>query len=209
MKVIHYSVYTGTHRKVELVCPNEHRYLVRPHDFKDGCRCPMCPRSMSNGESSSYKYLIERKISPICEYTIKHIIELENRRYDFYFELDDMKYLIEIDGKQHFKFVPFFHENYDEFLYRQQVDRQKTFLPINEADYKVIRIDYTQENNIPFHIEQALKLDKSLYLSTPEMYQYLSVENEDETEIDNSNSEISNLNLSNIPQKPKLIFVKQ
>jgi len=38
----------------------------------------------------------------------------------------------------------------------------------------LIKIDYTQADNIEFHIRLESKLRQSLYLSTPELYTYLN-----------------------------------
>lgn len=55
---------------------------------------------------------------------------------------------------------------------KQQIDIMKTVSAIIEG-YHMIRIDYTQINNISSHIEQAFLLKQKLYLSTPKLYGYL------------------------------------
>jgi hypothetical protein len=40
--------------------------------------------------------------------------------------------------------------------------------------YSVIRIDYTQINNIELHLKSALNSNNKLYFSTPSIYKYIS-----------------------------------
>src|SRR5579875_3320990 len=126
----------------------------------------------SKGENKIAEVLISLKIKFQREYVIT---ELPHRRYDFYFTVGKYKYLLEYDGEQHFKHVNFFHKTIDEFLKYQQIDREKTFTAIKNK-YKVIRIDYTQINDIEllkYHIKSALRKKYKLYLSNKRMYDYL------------------------------------
>ena len=92
--------------------------------------------------------------------------------YDFMFEYQGQCILLEYDGKQHFHFVPFFHKTYETFLERQGTDIFKT-IQATKNGFKIIRIDYTQEDMISEHMEIALKNNQQMYFSTPEMYQYI------------------------------------
>jgi len=97
---------------------------------------------------------------------------LPDRYYDFSFIYEGIWYIIEFDGEQHFKFTPFFHREETKFQEKQQIDITKTLAAIN-AGYKVIRIDHTQINNIGTHIDEALRLKQSLYVSTPKLYSHI------------------------------------
>ena len=131
-------------------------------------KCPGCKSTL--GEKACIRTL--RSMNIIFEREIK-IEALPTRYYDFRFIWNGARWILEYDGKQHFKFIPFFHnDDIETFHEHQNIDIIKTKLAIKE-DYHVIRIDYTQINNIQYHIEQALRLHNSLYLSTPELYTYL------------------------------------
>lgn len=75
-------------------------------------------------------------------------------------------------GIQHFKISAIFHDGIEKFYEQQETDKRKTEKAIEEG-YNFIRIDYTQLNNVNFHIKQALKLKQTLYLSMPELYEYI------------------------------------
>jgi hypothetical protein len=93
--------------------------------------------------------------------------------YDFMFRYKDHDVLLEFDGKQHFEFVEFFHKTNEKFLQGQNSDIFKTNQALKDG-FKVIRIDYTQQDNISHHINQGLLTPNLLYFSTPEMYKYIS-----------------------------------
>lgn len=129
--------------------------------------CPNCRRS--KGEKACTQYLNSKNILFDPQAKIKL---LPTRAYDFMFKFDDIYWLLEFDGIQHFEFVQHFHDDDDYFYEKQQVDIMKTASAIIEG-YYMIRIDHTQINNISYHMEQAFLLKHKLYLSTPRMYDYL------------------------------------
>ena len=73
-------------------------------------------------------------------------------------------------GRQHFEYIDYFHKVEDDFKYRQAVDRVKTMYAINNG-FNVIRIDYTQKNNVQYHLNLALEKKDLLYVSTFSLYQ--------------------------------------
>lgn len=130
--------------------------------------CPVCKSSYGEKEC---KYILDE-----CnlEYDREVILpELPNSRYDFAFVHEDHLYFLEFDGIQHFENVPHFHKSNDEFLIRQENDRVKTSIALKRGS-TIIRIDYTQVNNIYEHICLAIERGENLYLSTPEMYKYIT-----------------------------------
>lgn len=66
-----------------------------------------------------------------------------------------------------------FHKNTAHFTQRQEIDILKTIKGI-QAGYYIIRIDYTQINNIDVHITRALNSLNSTYFSDPIMYKYIT-----------------------------------
>jgi hypothetical protein len=62
---------------------------------------------------------------------------------------------------------------WDKSMVMNIIDRMKTFAALY-LGYKVVRIDFTQINHITEHFKYAFESDNKLYLSTPNMYYWLS-----------------------------------
>lgn len=111
------------------------------------------------------------------DFSIEHVLDsLPRRRYDFQFTHNNRSYLVEFDGEQHFRYVPFFH-NYDEKVFekKKRVDILKT-LHAYKGGYRLIRIDYTQIDRVREHIEKALhNLDDTytVYWSNVDNYNHM------------------------------------
>lgn len=121
----------------------------------------------SGYEKRVHAWLDEHNISFIQEY---HIPCLPYRRYDFY--LPKLNTLIEVDGEQHFRYIPFMHKNRKAYYTGRQADNLKTLVALN-LGYRLIRIDYQHLSDIDKILHIALNSRKSLFLSDPTMYQYL------------------------------------
>jgi hypothetical protein len=71
----------------------------------------------------------------------------------------------------------FFHKIYDNFIYSQNCDREKTKDIIN-LNCKMIRIDYTWSNKSIEQIAQSilwgLQSNEQLIVSNPDMYQWFT-----------------------------------
>ena len=150
----------------------ECQHVWRP-SFKDvfgkhQSGCPSC--CSSKGEKEVKKYLEDHNIQHEREVTLE---SLPRKRYDFRFVHEEIGYLLEFDGIQHFEQIDYFHREEDSFEEGQRVDRRKTRHALRNG-YRLIRIDYTQVDNVPRHIRRALRSEKDLYLSSPELYSYLS-----------------------------------
>jgi len=135
--------------------------------IKSKTGCPRC--KISKGERACLNYLLSNNI--VFEEQFK-LLELGMKRFDFMIEHSGLKYVIEFDGVQHFKFVEYFHKLVNVFIERQEVDILKTITALKHG-YNVIRIDYKQIDNISFHISEAIKLKNITYFSTPELYPHI------------------------------------
>lgn len=140
--------------------------------------CPRCRKS--HGEIACERSLQSLGIDYMCEFILPN---LPRKRFDFRFEYNGKKYLLEFDGVQHFEFSPRFHYDQQAFIEKQSVDTLKTQKGIEEG-YYIIRIDHTQIDNIDQHIREAIKtsvnadnteyfLDPVAYFSNPLMYKYI------------------------------------
>lgn len=129
--------------------------------------CPRC--KISKGERVCVNYLSLNNIYFEEQFKIP---ELGRKRFDLMIKYNDLKYVIEFDGIQHFKFVEHFHKSVSVFVERQDVDILKTITALKH-EYNVIRIDYKQISNVDFHISEALNLKSKTYFSTPELYKHI------------------------------------
>lgn len=84
------------------------------------------------------------------------------------------RWILEYDGIQHFEFIMFFYKTISNFHEYQRIDMMKTKVALQQG-FNIIRIDYTQLNNIPFHINQAITYNQPVYFSTPELYSHISL----------------------------------
>ena len=159
----------GNNSRIRIIC-NTCNYtwtqrIVKHISGKQGC--PGCRKS--HGEIVCSEFFDARNIPYIREYIIDN---LPKKRFDFKFTYSERNYLLEFDGIQHFKYG-YFHKSEAHFAERQQTDILKTLKAI-EAKYYIIRIDYTQINNIGIHITHALSSQNQTYFSDPLMYQYIT-----------------------------------
>jgi very-short-patch-repair endonuclease len=124
-----------------------HIYPVKPNNFLDGSRCPICVRkdTESKGIKKIKKILSENGIKFYQEVKIKdRYTERSDQclRYDFY--IKDIKMAIEFDGEQHFKPK---RGGQDEFRKTQIRDKRKNrFSRIKNID--LLRIPFWEEKNI-------------------------------------------------------------
>ena len=106
----------------------------------------------SVGETKIEQYLIKNKIPYIKEFTFKN---LKRKRFDFYLLKDNI--CIEFDGIQHFKPISYFG-GVNAFINTKNNDIIKNDYCKNNK-IKLIRIPYTEENNINKILDLELKGD--------------------------------------------------
>lgn len=133
--------YINSQIKVLIQCEYGHQWKTTPNSIQRGTWCPNC--NQSKGENIIASILNQYKIDYKRQY--QHPL-LPKFKYDFYFIYNNVHYLLEFDGVQHFEYG-FFHKSEDDFQYKQNVDRMKSYVAI-QTGYRMIRIDYTNINNI-------------------------------------------------------------
>ena len=160
----------GGESKVPVICRQcgGKWYPSVSHHLVKNSGCLVC--CMPHGELKCSEILTKLGIEYITAWS--GINTIERRLFDFCFMYNNIIWLLEYDGGQHFTMCDFFHKTYTNFLRCQLIDTVKTFIPIY-FNYRVIRIDYTQINNIEYHILKALELNEPIYFSTPEMYSWM------------------------------------
>lgn len=155
---------------VKIQCKKGHIWETIPGLVSDRKSwCPICKES--KGELNVVKVLQSMDIEFVRQAKLRSI---PRKMYDFSFVVGDNNFLLEFDGIQHFEYEHFFHKCEEDFLYKQNIDRIKTYIALKEG-YKVIRIDDKSINHVERHICNALEQeDGNLYLSKPEKYEWLT-----------------------------------
>lgn len=126
--------YKNCDSKVTIICPKHGEFDQYVTAHLKGCNCPICAREnmipSKGGElisklldSINVKYKTQYKI------TLDKIARSSNVIYiDFIFKINNRIYAIEYNGKQHYKYIPFFHANgyidYEKQLRRDEVLRE-------------------------------------------------------------------------------------
>lgn len=142
-------------------CDKPYKQTVHKH-INGGHGCPNCNSSKGEEASSLSFDLLDIPYVPQWYY--------KGYKYDaILFDWD----LYEYDGDPHFIQNKHHHRKEGSFEKRQNDDVIKTCMAL-EMGRRIIRVDYTQIDNIAFHIEEAYKSDRLLYLSTPDMYKYIT-----------------------------------
>lgn len=110
-------------------------FSIRPyHILKEGRGCPSCSNNISSGELLIKEFLESLDISYEREFTFVDCVFKNKLRFDFKIETDNGLAIIEYDGAQHSKPIPYFGGE-KEFEMTQIRDK--------------IKNDYCRDNNIP------------------------------------------------------------
>lgn len=100
---------------------------------------------------------------------------LYNRRFDFEFTYNNRFYIVEFDGKQHFKEVSW-HDESNPFEKAQETDRLKTYSPLL-LGYNVIRLQNDKLETLRANITYCLSQTATkpfVYFDDPTMYKYIT-----------------------------------
>ena len=132
-----YKYTKASHTKVDFVCPDCGKVsnLKIIDIYNRGFSCSRCSDGVSYPNKFARSFLDQLPIqNHICEY---HPNWAKQYFYDNYFEYNDERYILEMDGGFHYRDVP----SYNQFSNDVQIiDKIKTELA-NQNGIKVIRID--------------------------------------------------------------------
>lgn len=144
--------YKNNRIKVKIKCNTcGEVFIQQPNDHLNGCGCPYCKQS--KGELAIKKYLHSHNIKYYFQYRILECRDKWPLPFDFY--LPDYNICVEYDGKQHFQPVSRFG-SLEGLNYIKHHDQIKT-LYCKENNIKLIRIPYTEINNITDILDMELK----------------------------------------------------
>ena len=136
--------YICANKKVKIICPEHGEFWQTPNGHLYGRGCSKCANH-SRGEEKVSNFLLKKRINFIPQYKIK-IGLLNEVKVDFYIELNE-KYIIEFNGIQHYKKVPYFHRNEEAFKLQLWRDKQLEIW-CKENNINLIIIRYNEINNI-------------------------------------------------------------
>lgn len=124
--------------------------LKNGHTTSCGCRTRMINQP-SSGEEKIIKILKNNNIIFQREKTFPNLMSVYgfNLRFDFavYNQEEELLYLIEVQGEQHYKHVQYFQKTYQDFLKQQENDRRKISYCLAN-DIKLYSIPYWEWKNI-------------------------------------------------------------
>ena len=132
------SIYINSRTKIEIICKKHGVFYQLPNNHLQGHGCNKCNRS--SGEINIENYLNNKKII----YKIEFIFETLRHKYPLRFDFaifdnsNNLKYLIEFNGKQHYSYNTRFHKS--------ETDFQDQLLRDN------MKIKYCKDNNIKLYI---------------------------------------------------------
>ena len=147
-------------------CTNVFAPTLPSHLYQE-TGCPGC--KFSKGELECHRILKELNIDFQPQFTFD---EHPKKGYDLHFRYNEYDYLLEFDGIQHFNYVKIFHHDGKDLKKQQDTDCFYSHLALSKG-YRLIRIDYTQINQIRDHLEEAFQSSSDVYFSTPDIYEHI------------------------------------
>lgn len=137
-------------------CKHHGAFKSTPDHLLHGGKCPACYSSV--GESAVATYLRANNYSFEQQYKVR-LSKLFGRsriRIDFMVYVGDKRYAIEVNGDQHYRYVPYFHQSEDGF--REQKERDKEVAQWCKSNgITLIEISYSQLNKIDKILSLRLK----------------------------------------------------
>jgi hypothetical protein len=148
-------IYKNNTTKVEIVCKKHGSFFQIPNAHKDSKQgCPSCKES--KGETKIRVFLESNKIEFIPQHSYKDCKYKNKLLFDFY--LPKYNLIIEFDGMQHYEPIKWLHGRSDyNFEYQQLKDSIKNEY-CNNNNIQLLRIPYTEMNNIEKIISKYLDL---------------------------------------------------
>ena len=136
-------------------------------------------------QSRKFASDLEEKTASVLEimkltYETQYIITtypMNRYRFDFFLEVNGRKYLLEIDGSQHFARSTQFHKTEEAFFLQQESDRCKMRLAYSNC-FIVVRLHYSEFKSgwisrIYNHLAAAFSSSNVYYFSNIYYYEYL------------------------------------
>lgn len=164
------EAYVNSQTKISFKCKRGHIWKTCPDNIMNsGCWCPQC--NESHGERAVRSVL---EFHNILFTTQKEHPSLPGYYFDFHFHYNGKEFYLEYDGEQHFRHVKFFCKTPEIYQHRRNIDVNKSRAVVNSDAY-LIRLDNTlSTDELEQHILTAINSTQKLYLSDPNMYQWIT-----------------------------------
>ena len=146
-----YRYSRGSHLSIDFICPDcgNTRNLIIKNVVSQGFTCTVCGDKISYPNKFARNLLKQLNVDNLChEYKPEWA---EKYRYDNYFEFDNRKYILEMDGDFHFKDNKMSDQTVE---ISQQIDQHKDELA-RSNDIEVIRIDCRKSD--PYYIKENIE----------------------------------------------------
>lgn len=95
----------------------------------------------SKQEATLARYFIDHNIPFIQQAKYEWCKHKKCLPFDFLVTIDGNEFLVEIQGRQHYEFIPYFHKTHDAFLLQQKRDEIKK-ISARENDMELLCIKY-------------------------------------------------------------------
>lgn len=128
-------------------------FQVKPNNFLNGTRCPVCSKTTSKGELLISEFLDNQGINYTREYKFSDCKNTNPLPFDFF--LGETNTAIEFDGIQHFEPVEVFGG--EKGLRKTQENDKIKDKYCTENNITLIRIPYTEINNIQSILKEHIK----------------------------------------------------
>ena len=129
--------YLPATKEFEIVCKKcNHKFFKDRRGILNHPICPNCSIKSYTGENKIKRFLNENNIQFSFRKTYPDLRDVDPLSYDFYIPF--LELLIEYNGIQHYKWVPFFQPTIEHFHKQQIHDKMK--------------LDYANKNGIKFEI---------------------------------------------------------
>ena len=156
---------------IPLICKKCNRFFEREvfDHVKELRGCRFCRKS--SGEKIIYMYLKN------LDFDFDDQTSIMGPKGYYYFYDFEVYYkgeniIIEMDGKNHMDFTPYFHKTQENFEKCRKRDIYKHYMALKNGK-RIIRIDYTLKTKISDQLDVVLDSSEKEYFSTPSMYQWL------------------------------------
>ncbi len=169
---------SGSSVRVFWKCNKNHSWITSICN-RTGSKKTCCPKCRQSKLEKKFKEWIESKnIIYESEKTFEGCKFTSYLKYDYYFEYQNKKIFVELDGEQHFRDVKFY-SNKDKFKERLEKDLIKTWFCVKNThnkEYHLIRISYKELNKLPQIMDQYLlnvnNLQPFNYTDMNDLYNY-------------------------------------
>ena len=149
--------YKGNNKKIKCKCKKDNfEWEVKPNSLLSGTGCPKC--NESKGEKRVAKYLDSRNVEYERQYKFDECRSKDKLPFDFY--IPSLNIAIEYDGEYHYIIINIgkndtYEKAFNRFVEGKIRDAIKTIY-CKENNIKLIRIPYTEYNNIEEILEKEL-----------------------------------------------------